>query len=178
MEYGYICFAYTKNEWVPKEISAITHSKWSHSFITAPLMLGREMAMEAAAGGVSLVPFDIAYRNNPNQKYEVYKFKCDPDKIDASISKCMNELEMGYGYLQFPWFIWRAINESVGKDIKSQDNWSQKGIVCSGFARHFIEYAGYSELFAGFGKNSANAQDVYRIVLARPKLFELIEKKD
>ena len=177
-EYGYVCFAYSKDEWIAKAIAWLTKSQWSHSFFTAPSMLGREMVMEAASTGASMTPFDISYRNNPNQAYEVYRFKCDQANIDAAISQCMNELETMYGFLEYPWFIWRSINTWFGHDIKSNDNWSQQGIVCSGYARHFLAYAGYESLFSGFGKSSANAQDVYNIVKAHPELFELIEKKE
>jgi hypothetical protein len=178
MEYGHVCFAYSKNEWIAKAIAWVTKSQWSHSFFTAPPMLNREMAMEAASTGTSMTPFDVSYRNNPNQKYEVYRMKCDPAMVDEAVSKCMDELETMYGYEEFPWFMWRSLLLRFGKDIKAKDNWSQQGIVCSGYVRHFISYAGYDSLFAGFGKNSANAQDVYNIVKAHPELFELIESKD
>jgi len=178
MNYGFICFAYSKNEWIAKQIAWFTKSQWSHSFITAPPMLGRELAMEAGGGGVELVTFDDAYRNNPNQNYEVYKFNCDQEQINSSIYKCLDELETSYGLLQYPWFMWRSLNKLFGRDIKGQDNWSQKGIVCSGFARHFITYAGFGDLFFEFGKSAATAQDVYNVVKNHPKLFELIEKKD
>lgn len=178
MEYGYICFAYSKNEWIAKAIAWFTKSKWSHSFVTMPPILGREMAMEASASGVAMTPFDIAYRNNPNQTYEAYRFNIDPEQIDLSLLKCMNELETSYGYLEYPWFIWRSFNKLFGRDIKNQNNWSKQGTVCSGLVRQFIENSGHKELFTGFGIDSANAQDVYEIVKANLNLFQLVESKN
>lgn len=178
MEYGYVCFAYSKNEWVAKAIAWFTKSQWSHSFITVPPMLGKEMVMEAASGGTQMVMFDGAYRNNPNQKYEVYRLKVDKQVIDEAILKCMERLEMPYGYMEYPWFIWRSINKLFGRDIKAQDNWSQKDEVCSGLASFFLNSATLQILFAGFGKNSVTAQDVYEIVKANPDLFELVESRD
>jgi hypothetical protein len=178
MEYGHVCFAYSKNEWIAKAIAWFTNSQWSHTFVTMPPVLGKEMALEAAQGGTQPVMFDPAYRNNPNQKYEMYRVKVDQDTIDQAILKCLERLEMPYGYLEYPWFIWRSINRWFGKDIKGQDNWSQKDEVCAGLSDFYIEGLSLQILFQGFGKNSITAQDIYEIVKANPHLFELIEKKD
>lgn len=177
MNYGYIGFSFSKNIWYDKIIAKVTKSKWSHSFITIPSILGREMVMESVANGVCMIPFDFAYRDNPHQDYRVYRFKIHKDNIDTSISLCMNQLETAYGWLEYPWFLWRAICAVFGKDIKAQNNWSPQGTVCSGLVRFFIENAG-CDLFREFGIDSANAQDIYEVVLTHPELFELIEEKN
>lgn len=177
IQYGLVCFAYSKNEWIAKQIAWFTKSQWSHSFITAEPMLGKEMAMEAAGNGVSLVLFDDAYRNNSNQKYETYKFKIEQNAIDQSIIKTASLLESSYGYLHYPWFIWRAINQLFSRDIKKQNNWFQNGTVCSDLVRLYITNAGRGDLFTDFGIDSASAQDLYEIVKANPDLFELVESK-
>lgn len=176
MNYGYVGFSYSKNIWYDKIIAKITKSKWSHSFITVPSILGREMVMESVAGGICMIPFDFAYRTNENQNYELYRFNISQDKIDQSIMQCLNTLESSYGFLEYPWFLWRSICKLFGKDIKKQNNWSPQGTVCSGLTRYFIENAG-ENLFNDYGIDSANAQDIYEVVLAHPELFELIESK-
>lgn len=178
MEYGFVCFSYSKNEWIAKAIAWFTKSQWSHSFITVPNILGHEMAMEAAGKGVSMVLFDLAYRNNPNQAYEIYRFNITQDYKDYAILESMDLLETSYGLLEYPWFIWRYLNKAVGRDIKSYNNWSNKGTVCSELVRLYAQAAGYGHLFDGLGIASASAQDVYEIVLSHPELFELIEKKN
>lgn len=177
MEYGYVCFAYSKDEWIARAIAWFTKSQWSHSFITVPPMLGEDMVMEASSNGISMVQFDVAYRENKNQKYEIYKFKIPQEQIDRAIWMTMFMLETSYGFLEYPWFIWRAVNSWFGRDIKHQDNWSQQGTVCSGLVRLYLEYAGFESLVSGFGKDSANAQDMYNIIKANPDLFELVESK-
>lgn len=177
MTYGYVCFAYSKNEWIAKQIAMFTKSQWSHSFLTVPSLLGKDMAMEAAGNGVSMIPFDIAYRANVNQNYETYRFKIDQAAIDKGILKTIDLLETGYGYLHYPWFIWRSLNKLFGRDIKSQNNWLQNGTVCSDLVRLYITNAGRGDLFKDFGIDSANAQDIYDIVKANPDLFELVESK-
>lgn len=177
MEYGFICFAYSKNETIAKIIAKVTSSQWSHSFITVPSILGKEVVMEAASNGIDMTLFDLSYRNNANESYEVYKFLVKPEKIDHSIVKCMKKLESSYAYLELPWFIWRALNKKLGRDIKSHNNWSTNGLVCSGLVRKFIENAGQGALLSGFGRDAVAPQDIYEIVLAHPELFQLVEKK-
>lgn len=173
--YGYVCFAYT-DVWYDWCISKVTSSQWSHSFITIPPILGREMTLEAVSSGVSVCQFDIEYRDNPKVKYEVYQFKIHNDKMDFAIIQCMNKLESSYGFLEYPWLIWRSINKIFGVDIKSQNNWCQEGTICSGLVRAYIENCGY-KLFTNFGKDAPTPQDVYEIVQSRKDLFELVEKK-
>jgi len=175
MNYGYVCFAYS-NIWYDWCIAKVTGSKWSHTFITIPSIVGRQMVLEAVSDGVSASPFDIAYRTKANVTYEVYRFNCDPTKIDAAISQCMNRLETSYGYLEYPWLLWRYINSWFGRDIKSHNNWCQQGTVCSGLVRAYLESCGCS-FFDGFGKDAVTPSDAYKVVKTNPTLFELIESK-
>lgn len=177
MEYGHVCFAYSKNEFIAKAIAWFTKSQWSHTFITVPPILGKEMAMEAGSGGTEMVMFDVGYRNNPSQKYEVYRVKIAQDIIDQALAKCLDNLEMPYGYLEYPWFVWRSICLWFGKDIKSQNNWSTKDEVCAGLTNAYIVNLYLELLVQGFGKNSVNAQDLYNIVKANPDIFELVESQ-
>jgi len=178
MEYGYICFAYSKNEWIAKAIAWFTKSKWSHTFITIPPILGNEMALEAASVGTCPVLFDKGYRNNPDQIYEVYRVKIPQEKIDNAIVASLGRLQTPYGYLEYPWFVWRYINAWLGRDIRSQDNWSKRNLVCAGLSDFFLDDCGLSSLSDSYGYNSISAQDIYEIVKAHPELFELVEKKD
>jgi hypothetical protein len=177
VDYGYIAFSYTKNELTAKLIAKITQSKWSHSFIIVPPMLGKEMVMEAASNGISMATFQENYRDNPNESYEVYRFNAPQGKIDKSILNCMEKLERPYPYMELLWFVWRRINKVFGRDIKNQNNWFTNGVVCSGLVRKFIEGSGFKKLFKGFGIDAVAPEDAYEIVIANPKLFELIEKK-
>lgn len=177
MHYGHVCFSYSKGEFVPRAIAWFTGSQWSHTFITVPPMLGRELAMECGAGGIEMVTFDVAYRKNPGQKYEVYRVKASQEVIDRAIFACLDKLEQPYGYLEYPWFIWRSINRWFGRDIKGQDNWSKRRKVCAGFVDFYLDELRWQELSKDYGWNSINAQDIYEIVKAHPELFELVESK-
>jgi hypothetical protein len=177
-EYGYVCVSNSKKAFVGRIIKFVTRSNFSHSFITVPDMLGERMVMEAAANGVSVVPFNKAYRVDPDEGYRIYRFKADPAAKDAAILTIAQSLETGYGFLELPWFIWRAVNRLFGRDIRGQNNWSDAGTICSELAAQYISMSGFSHLFEDFGRCSVNAQDIFEICKANPELFELIEVKE
>lgn len=174
-DYGYVCFSYS-NVWYDWCITKVTASRWSHAFITIPSIVGKQMVLQAVTSGVSAVPFDSAYRNNDKISYEIYKFKIKKGKIDSSISRCMNRLGTSYGFLEYPWLLWRALNMLVGRDIKSHSNWCEQGTICSGLVRSYIEECGYN-FFSEFGKDAVNPQDAYVVIKSHPELFELVESK-
>jgi hypothetical protein len=179
MDYGHVCFAYTQGKWYDWCIAKMTGSQWSHSFLTCPPILGEEMVMEADNGGVSICSFDSHYRQDATQTYQIFRLKTDQDLKDFSIKNRIKELEVSYGFLEYPWFMWRTLNKLFGRDIKSQNNWCQNGTeVCSQLLREYIEDCIGTTIFAAYGKGSMAPQDIYNIVLMCPSLFELIEEKD
>lgn len=174
MEYGYIVLASTKDEWFPALIRWVTKSKFSHSLITIPDILGIPMCMEASGQGVNTLRFDKGYLNNTQQEIKIYKVNVSKELKDSAIQKCLNDLEVSYGYLELPWFLWRSLNKFFGKDIKKQDNWFQNGIICSELCVSYLTYCGLGNLFKDFGNSSVNAQDLYEIIQSNPSLFESV----
>lgn len=177
-EYGHICVANSKKELFPRLIKWVTRSQFSHSFIIAPSMLGKEMVIEAADSGVAMCSFDDHYRNDPDQGYRVYRFRADPALKDQAMITLFTELQTRYGYLELPWFAWRALNLLFGRDIRHQDNWSQDGTICSELAAQYISMSGFPQFLSGFGRGSVNAQDIFEICEAHPEVFELVEFKE
>jgi hypothetical protein len=178
MEYGHIVISNTKSGFTRSAIRFFTQSKFSHSLITIPAICGQEMGLEAAAIGVSAVPFDSFYRNNGQVSYRVYRFKADPIARDSAIARSLQTLQSGYGYLELAWFIWRGVNKFFGRNIKYQDNWSQAGTICSELCAQYISDCGHVDLFSEFGKGSIHAQDLHEICEENKQLFELIEVKE
>ena len=176
--YGHIVLANSKTAWLAQAIKWMTKSNWSHSLLTTPPQFGREMGLEAAMNGISSVPFDLQYRNNSDSGYRVYYVMVDDSIKDAAISTCLNDLESMYGYLEYPWFIWRAINRWFGRDIKSHNNWFSQGEVCSQLCVKYLTLCKLGQLFDGYGKNTITPQDLQEIINANPKYFELIETKE
>lgn len=177
-DYGHIVISCNKKGFFPKVIRFVTGSKFSHTLLTIPSVCGEEMGLEAAHVGVAALPFETFYRKNRNLSYRVYRFKADPKARDRAIVNALFNLQKGYGFLELAWFVWRSLNKFLGRDIRSQKNWSQAGIICSELVAAYISDAGYPFLFAGFGMGSINAQDVFETCESHPEIFELIEIKE
>lgn len=172
--YGHIVLANSKKGTVPAIIRYITKSNYSHSLLTIPDIIGIPMCVEAADSGVSMLRFDKGYTENFYQEIQVFSVNIPDSDKDKAIIQCLNSLQLGYGYLELFWFIWRAINKFFGKDIKNQNNWVENGIICSELCRMYLTYAGLGKLFKEFGNGSLNAEDLRQIILANPDLFTQI----
>jgi hypothetical protein len=172
--YGNIVLASTKSGFIPTAIKWMTNSEFCHSFITIPSILGVPMCIEAAEGGVDTTRFDTGYENNQNEGYEVWNIKIDQSIKDAAMVSILNDLEIGYGFLQFPWFIWRKINSIRGIDIKRQDNWDSNGMICSQLCVAYLKACGLN-VFDGYGQGSLAPQDLQDIFMSHPELFEKVD---
>jgi hypothetical protein len=172
--YGHIVLANTKSGFIPSGIKWITNSQFSHSFVTTPDVLGTPMCIEAAEGGVDFTRFDAGYENNQNEGYEVWSIKIDQSVKDAAIVSILADLETGYGFLQFPWFVWRKLNRLVGRDIKAQNNWDTDGMICSQLCVAYLKACGLQSVLAGYGDGAIAPQDLQNIFIAHPELFEKV----
>lgn len=178
MDYGHVVISTKKKNFSARVIRLFTQSKYSHSLITLPSICGEEMGLEAVAVGVTAVPMRTHYRENPHTSYRIYRFKADQKTKDQAIARSLMNLQKGYGYLELFWFAWRAINRAFGREIRSQDNWSQAGIICAELVASYITESGHPNIFAEYGLGSVHAQDVFEKCEAHPDIFELIETKE
>lgn len=172
-----IVFASTAKEFMPNAIRWFTRSKWSHSLLTTPDYLKRSMCIEVAGNGISMLDFDLGYRNNPQQAYEVYEINKPINDKSRVVRELLDYLEKPYAYLSYAWFIWRFFLRLFKKDIKSQDNWYSNSFVCSGLLREYLGLCGLGYLTSEYGKGSFSTQDLYEVVISNPEMFKLVEKK-
>jgi hypothetical protein len=166
---------------VPKAIRYFTKSKWSHSLlIQAPIL--KEEAVQEASDLVQIVPFQRNYRDS-TETFEMFRIKkgvVSKATIDASLKKCFNEFTgQKYGYLQLFWFIYRAIAEKFGKDVRHNKNWLSDGVICSELVYWYLFYLGepFKTLLEPWNADTIQPQDIYNIVQSHPELFELVEIK-
>lgn len=172
MEYGFIVLASTQGQFVPNAIKWFTQSQFSHSLVTTPDVLGVPMCIEAAEGGVDFTRFDTGYTDNQDQGFEVWRVKIDQSIKDKAIVSILGDLETGYGFLEYPWFMWRRICLLFGKDIKAQNNWNESGMICSQLCVAYLKACGLGYVFTGYGEGSVAPQDLQNIFKAHPELFE------
>lgn len=173
--YGNIVLASTKSGFVPNAIKWFTKSKFSHSLVTTPDMLGAPLCIEAAEGGVDFTRFDSSYIDNQGQGYEVWNIKIDQAIKDKALVDILGTLETKYGFLEYPWFMWRRLNLLFGRDIKAQNNWNMDGMICSQLCVAYLKACGLGYVFAGYGEGSVAPQDLQDIFGAHPELFERTE---
>lgn len=177
MEYGHVVLASTKSGFVPNAIKWFTGSPFSHSLVTTPDILEVPMCIEAAESGVDFTRFDKTYIDDPGQTYQVWKIKVSQEIKNEAIKHLLNELQVGYGFLEYPWFMWRRLNRLFGRDIKSQNNWNTSGMICSELCVEYLIACGLSKTMKDYGEGSIAPQDLQDIFKANPQLFELIEQK-
>lgn len=175
MEYGNIVLASTQGQFVPNAIKWFTQSQFSHSFVTTPDILGIPMCIEAAEGGVDFTEFNSSYLNNLSQGYEVWSINIDQATKDTAIVSILKDLETGYGFWEYPWFIWRRICLFFGKDIKSNNNWNSHGMICSQLCVAYLKACGLDYVLTGYGEGSIAPQDLQDIFIAHSELFQKIQ---
>lgn len=175
-EYGHIVLASTKSGFAPNAIKWFTKSVFSHSLVTTPDILGAPLCIEAAENGVDFTRFDTSYINNLDQSYQVWKIKLDQEIKDKAVVDILANLETRYGFLEFPWFMWRRICLLFGKDIKSHNNWNMSGMICSQLCVAYLKACGLSSILDGYGNGSIAPQDLQDIFKAHPQYFELVEE--
>ena len=176
MSYGNLVLASTKKGIIPNAIKWFTNSVFSHSFVTMPDILGTPMCMDASESGVDMLRFDYGYSDNPGQGYQVWELKLPQNVKDKAIVQILKDLETSYGFLAFPWFVWRKVCRWFGKDVKAQNNWSQAGMICSQLCVAYLLACGLESVFKGYGTGSIAPQDLQNIFVAHPELFEKIEE--
>jgi len=178
MDYGDIVLASSKTGFVAQAIKKFTKSKFSHSLVTTPDILGVPMCIEAAEVGVDFTRFDNSYIYNPEQGYEIWTIKIDQTVKDKAIISILSDLEISYGFLQYPYFMWRALCLLFGKDIKAKNNWFSQGMICSQLCVAYLKACGLSNVLSGYGEGSIAPQDLQNIFKAHPELFELTGTRD
>lgn len=174
MDAGYIVLVNSKGI-VPAGIKWFTNSQFSHSLVTMPDLLGFPMCIEAEEGGVDMSRFDLNYTDNTKESYQVWKINLPQATKEQALKQIINTLEVGYGYLEYIWFIWRKLNSLVGRDIKNQNNWIEQGLICSQLVVAYINACGIGSTLDGYGKGSIAPKDLYNIMVTHPETFTLIQ---
>lgn len=178
---GMIGFVGTRKPgFLQKAVMFFARSKWSHCFfITFPH--GGDEAVQEASWSVQIIPFQ-RYRDDPDGYYEIFELtKADPRKLEQSVmSQWKNMTGVKYNWFGLVWFIWRWMNELVGRDIRHEKNWFSDGVICSQTLYYEIEGAGapYGGLLMDETPWTVQPQDIYNEVMKRPELFAMREHKD
>lgn len=177
------CVGFSRNHRgiFPALIRFFTQSHWTHCFITLNPVQGLEAVLEAGPE-VQVVPYIRNYFYSETDTYELYE--CIGPDAELYIERAASFVYYDYvgekyGNLQLLWFIYRYIAEALGFDVRKQVNWINDGVICSELVYWFIAQLGanYKETLSNYTSSTIHAEDLYRIIKARPDLFKLVAYK-
>jgi hypothetical protein len=171
--YGDIVLSTDESSFVSSCIRWFTDSRFSHGFMTMPAVLDAPTCIEAVRGGVDMSRFDSNYLNDASAMLEVWSINLPQPTKDAALRQMLGELEISYGFLEYPWFVWRKLNSLVGRDIKSQNNWNTDGMICSQLVVAYLKALGLSSVLAGYGNGAVAPQDLRDVFVAHPAWFKI-----
>ena len=173
---GDIAFSHpVKMGFYSKAVRWFTKSKWSHCFFLAHDYLGHMVVMEADLC-VQIVPFKKEYIEKENDVYELYRpIKASKVEIIRACQSCFEEnAGEAYGFLEIPWHAFKAILGWFGYKLKN--NPTSTGVICNELQYSFIYNlnAEYRYSLNGIISTDTNPEELYKLVLSRPDLFEFI----
>lgn len=67
----------------------------------------------------------------------------------------------------------------IGKDVRQEDNWFSKGVICSELIYYFFKALNtrMAELVKDFNPNTIQAEDINQIFKANPHIFKEVMRK-
>lgn len=177
---GDIGFAGKRKGFYPNAVRWFTASRWSHCLVVTPPVLGHLSVIEADLM-VVMRPWEKEYVERNNDYYEIWRpKKVTESKIfNACASLYRQDAGEIYGFLAISWFAVRQLFSKIGITIAG-NNWFPSGEICSETQWQYLVNLGgeYRVLFEGLGENENSPEDLYRLVISRPDLFEFVEKRD
>ncbi len=162
-----------------RAVRFFTKSKWSHCFFLSEDYLGHRMVFESDLKA-QLVPFEKEYLEGQVDAYRIYRPKRARGNQITDACKYCFWVTAGetYGFLSIPWF---ALRETIywitGK--KLWKNFRTEGSICSESLLLYIHGLGeeYSEAVKHLTRDETSPEDIYKVVMARPDLFEFIGER-
>lgn len=166
--------------WYPAGVRFFTRSKWSHTFIVANPYLERPTALEADLK-VQLVDFEKEYIHKKADSWIVYEpIKASKEeKAHAAADTFRYYNGETYGFLQIPWFMFRAFLKWIGIG-KTANNWFPGGVICSELVLYYLKALNeeYAQAFAHLDLDETSPQDIYSVVSSRLDLFRFKAARD
>ena len=172
---GDIGFGGKRSGFYPKAVRFLTKSRWSHCFVVTPQFMGELCVIEADLK-VQVVPFQKEYVEKNADYYEIWRpIKASRFQIHYATRKLFfKDAGEIYGFLQIPWFAFRAILGYFGIKLKGKNPFPG-GEICSETLWQYLCFLeNYGEAFSCFGENECSPEDLYHIVKSRPDLFKKV----
>ena len=176
---GLIGFSYSPG-WLQRCIRFFTNSKWSHAFVTIDVA-GSTSVMEAGQFQVQVVPYHTHYKGVEHELYQIKQVTAwdKDDEADERLALLTTFYALAgdrYGYLQCLWFVWRWLNDKLGRDISQQKNWFTRGVICDEVVYYYLWNLSDAmhPLLSKFSPDTIQSEDLYQIVKSNPQMFEKV----
>ncbi len=162
----------------PKAVRFFTQSNYSHVFVIAHDYYNKQQVFEVNLEA-GLRGFESEYIQKNNDSYEIYKpIKATDKEIYKAVSETFHYCNgVTYGFLQIPWFAFRAIFRVFG--IELHRNWFPWGGICSEMPLIYLKLINkeYAQAFAHLTENECSPQDIAAVVESRTDLFQFITER-
>lgn len=179
MKCGAVFFSHPRNMgFYSKGVRYFTKSKWSHCFYIGPPYMGELMVIETDLK-LQVVPFEKEYVEKNQDIYEAhFPVKASgADILGACKVAYRQSAGETYGFFSIPWFAFRA---KLGWLFSFKKNFSTSGAICSESLVKYIRALGgeYEKCVSHLTDDETSPEDLYKIVLDRKDLFNLVGKND
>lgn len=176
---GDIGFAGKRKGFYPSAVRWFTSSRWSHNFFVTPPVFGSLAVLEADLK-VQIVPFVKEYVEKNVDYWELWRpiLSTESEIYQAAVKTYHLEAGDVYGFAQIAWFAVRQLLSKLGFFLSGK-NWFPSGSICSETQWKYLVNLGgdYRAAFESLGENEVSPEDIYKVVKARPDLFEFVMEK-
>lgn len=161
--------------WYPAAVRFFTQSKYSHIFIIADEYYGQIQVIETNLN-VTTTSFKKEYEKKNADSFVVFRpIKTTQSEIHDALHYIHGAYSGDtYGFLQVPWFAYRAIMRVFG--FKPKYNWFPAGQICSETPLEYLKLI-YADAFSHLTPNECSPEDIAKVVEGRPDLFMFVMER-
>jgi hypothetical protein len=177
-----VVFNVTKGYWFAAAQRFFTGMPYSHAAIGFGEVKGDESILEAIFA-IAITPFKKT-RESTATDFEVWRIKNVPQtRIEEAVKRAFERWAgETYGFAQILWFIYRWLNEKIGRDVRKQGNWFPDHLICSEVAYNYLwdiseQVPSLRKKLDEWNSNSFHAGDVHSVCAGLPEVFELVERR-
>jgi|WetSurMetagenome_2_1015567.scaffolds.fasta_scaffold62699_2 hypothetical protein len=177
-----VVFNVTKGYWFAAAQRFFTGMPYSHAAIGFGEVKGDESVLEALFA-IAITPFKKA-RESTTTDFEVWRVKNVPQtRIEEAVKRAFERWAgETYGFAQILWFMYRWLNETIGRDVRKQGNWFPDHLICSEVAYNYLwdlseQLPSLRKKLEEWNSNCFHAGDVHTVCAGLPEVFELIERR-
>jgi hypothetical protein len=133
-----VVFNVTKGYWFAAAQRFFTGMPYSHAAIGFGEVKGDESILEAIFA-IAITLFKKA-RESTTADFEVWRVKNVPQtRIEEAVKRAFERWAgETYGFAQIVWFMYRWLNEAIGRDVRKQGNWFPDHLICSEVAYNYL----------------------------------------